>query len=128
MMPGQLQQFKAEFFKALAHPVRIRILEVLRGGEKSVTELQQALNLDQSAVSQQLSILRAKGVLQTRKEGTSVLYQVSEPLIFDLLDIAYTIFNNHLLQLQDLLGQMTADGDGSQTPPPLTSSLPREHD
>jgi DNA-binding transcriptional ArsR family regulator len=111
IMPGQLQQFKAEFFKALAHPVRIRILEVLRSGEKSVTELQQALNLDQSAVSQQLSILRAKGVLQTRKVGTSVVYQVREPLIFDLLDIAHTIFNNHLLQLQDLLGQLTVDGD-----------------
>lgn len=67
MMPGQLQQFKAEFFKALAHPVRIRILEVLRGGEKSVTELQQALNLDQSAVSQQLSILRAKGCCRPEK-------------------------------------------------------------
>lgn len=55
-----LQRFKAEFFKALAHPARIRILELLRHGEKSVGELQQALAGDGSTVSQQLAILRMK--------------------------------------------------------------------
>ena len=73
-----LQTFKAEFFKALAHPVRIRILEVLRGSERSVQELQAALELDQSTVSQQLAILRAKQVVTARKEGTTVRYTVRD--------------------------------------------------
>lgn len=109
-MPGQLQFFKAEFFKALAHPVRIRILEVLRDAEKSVTEIQGLLTLDQSTVSQQLSILRAKNLLQTRKVGTSVIYSVRDPMIYDLLDVARAIFNNHLIDTQELLAQLDKEG------------------
>lgn len=112
-MPGQLQFFKAEFFKALAHPVRIRILEVLRDSEKSVTEIQGLLTLDQSTVSQQLSILRAKNLLQTRKVGTSVIYSVRDPMIYDLLDVARTIFNNHLIDTQELLSQLDKEGPGA---------------
>ncbi len=102
-MPYSLQNFKAEFFKALAHPVRIRILEVLRDSEKSVTEIQGLLELDQSTVSQQLSILRSKSLLQSRKSGTSVFYSVRDPMLFDLLDIARSIFNNQLVDTQELL-------------------------
>ena len=112
-MPGQLQFFKAEFFKALAHPVRIRILEVLRDSEKSVTEIQGLLSLDQSTISQQLSILRAKNLLQTRKAGTSVIYSVRDPMIYDLLDVARTIFNNHLIDTQELLSQLDKEGPGA---------------
>jgi len=54
----ELQAFKADFFKALAHPLRIRILETLRGRERSVQELQAALDLDQATVSQHLAVLR----------------------------------------------------------------------
>ena len=72
----QLQIFKAEFFKALAHPIRIRLLEVLRHGERSVQDLQATLDLDQPIVSQQLAILRAKNVVTARKAGTTVSYAV----------------------------------------------------
>ena len=75
---GQLQTFKAEFFKALAHPVRIRILEILVSGERSVQELQEALDLDQPTVSQQLAVLRAKNIVKARKEGTTVRYIVRD--------------------------------------------------
>ena len=105
-MSNTLQVFKAEFFKALAHPVRIKILESLREGEKSVSELQTMLSLDQSAVSQQLSILRAKNLITTRKSGTSVYYSVHDLLLFELLDVARAIFNNHLIDTKDLLGQL----------------------
>ena len=64
-----LQTFKAEFFKALAHPIRIRILEVLRGRERSVQELQAALDLEQPIVSAQLALLRRSNVVGTRKVG-----------------------------------------------------------
>ena len=98
-----LQSFKAEFFKALAHPVRIRLLEVLRHGERSVQELQARLGLDQSIVSQQLAILRAKHIVTARKEGTTVRYKVRDPLVGALLDVARRIFNNQLAGTQTML-------------------------
>jgi len=107
---GALQSFKAEFFKALAHPVRIHILEMLREGEQSVQELQGALGLDQSTVSQQLAVLRAKHVVRARKEGTTVRYAVVDPSIGDLLDVARRIFNNQLTGTQTLLRALSREG------------------
>lgn len=101
--PANLQQFKAEFFKALAHPMRIRILEVLCDGEKSVNELQTILGSEGSAVSQQLSVLRAKNLVNTVKEGTTVVYSLRDPLIKDLLAVARQIFDNHLVESISLL-------------------------
>jgi ArsR family transcriptional regulator len=98
-----LQVFKAEFFKALAHPLRIRLLEILRHGERSVQELQGALGLDQSTVSQQLAILRAKHVVTARKEGTTVRYAVRDARVGTLLDVARTIFNTQLTGSQTML-------------------------
>jgi DNA-binding transcriptional ArsR family regulator len=98
-----LQSFKAEFFKALAHPIRIRLLEVLRDGPRSVQELQTRLELDQSIVSQQLAILRAKNIVTARKEGTTVRYEIRDPLVGDLLDVARRIFNNQLAGTQTML-------------------------
>jgi DNA-binding transcriptional ArsR family regulator len=103
---GDLQHFKAEFFRALAHPVRIEILEVLLQGERSVQELQEALGLEQSVVSQQLAVLRTKNIVSGRKEGTSVRYTVRDPLIGDLLAVARQIFNNHLVGSQGLLREL----------------------
>ena len=74
----ELQSFKAEFFKALAHPIRIRILELLRGHERGVRELQAALDLDQSTVSQRLAVLRAKNVVVASREGTAVRYAIRD--------------------------------------------------
>jgi DNA-binding transcriptional ArsR family regulator len=116
-MPDALQNFKAEFFKALAHPVRIKILEKLRDSEKSVTELQTLLGIDQSGVSQQLSVLRAKGLLVARKNGTSVYYSVKDPLLFQLLDVARAIFNNHLIDTKDMLSQLES---GAETISPFS--------
>ena len=102
-MPQQpLHRFKAEFFRALGHPARLRILELLRAGELSVTELQSELEIDASSVSQQLAVLRAKNIVDTRRAGTSVYYSVRDPQIFQLLDVARDIFNNHLIDLQSM--------------------------
>ena len=103
---GDLQTFKAGFFKALAHPVRIRILEILIAGEQSVQQLQGALGLGQPVVSQQLSVLRTNNIVSGRKEGVSVRYGVRDPLIGTLLDTARQIFNNHLIGTRDLLRQL----------------------
>ena len=103
---GDLQAFKAAFFRALAHPIRIRILEVLVRGERSVHELQDALGVDQPVVSQQLAVLRANHIVAGRKTGVSVRYTVRDALVGDLLDVARQIFNNQLAGSQNLLRQL----------------------
>lgn len=103
---GELQAFKAAFFRALAHPIRIRILELLVRGERTVQELQQELGVEQPVVSQQLAVLRASNIVSGTKEGVSVRYAVRDPLIANLLDVARQIFNNHLVGTQDLLRQL----------------------
>ena len=107
---GELQEFKAAFFRALAHPVRIRLLEVLVKGDRTVQELQQALGLEQPVVSQQLAVLRANNIVIGRKEGVSVRYAVRDPLIGALLDTAREIFNNQLAGTRDLLRQLQREG------------------
>jgi DNA-binding transcriptional ArsR family regulator len=106
-MNQALHRFKAEFFKALGHPARLVILEQLRTGQKSVNELQAVLGIDQSSVSQQLAVLRNKNIVESRKEGTTVYYTVRDPMIFQLLDIARAIFNNHLIDTQAMLRHLT---------------------
>jgi ArsR family transcriptional regulator len=106
---GDLQVFKAAFFRALAHPVRIRILELLVRGERSVQELQAALALEQPVVSQQLAVLRSNNIVSGRKEGVSVRYVVRDPLIATLLDTARQIFNNQLIGTRDLLRELSRE-------------------
>ena len=103
---SEISQFKAEFFKALAHPHRIRILDALRAGELGVNELSAQLKLEQSNLSQQLAVLRSRNIVVGRKEGNNVYYSVRDPEIFGLLDVAKTIFNNHLIDIQNLLSQL----------------------
>jgi len=105
-MYSDLQVFKAEFFRALAHPARIRILEVLASGERSVQELQQALALDQPLVSQQLAVLRGKNIVVTRKEGTTVRYALKDPRVAALLATAREIFDLHLVDTQSMLKEL----------------------
>jgi len=103
---GELQLFKARFFRALAHPTRIRMLEILVRGGRTVQELQAALALDQPIVSQQLAVLRNQHVVTARKEGVSVRYTLQDPLVGDLLDVARRIFNNHLAGTRGLLREL----------------------
>ena len=103
-MSGSIQSFKAEFFKALAHPARIRILELLRDGEKSVTEMQLALSAEGSSVSQQLAILRMKNLVDTRRKGNVIFYRLRDRQVNKLLDVARQIFEAHVVQLQSITG------------------------
>jgi DNA-binding transcriptional ArsR family regulator len=108
LMPQQLANFKSEFFKALAHPIRIRIVDSLRDGEKGVNELSEILKIEPANVSQQLAILRTRSIVVGRKTGSNVYYSVSDKTLFRLLDIAKDIFNNHLVDVRDMLRQIKA--------------------
>src|SRR5579864_202057 len=106
MTTGELQTFKAQFFRALAHPIRIRILELLVRGGRTVQELQDALALEQPIVSQQLAVLRNQSIVTAQKEGVSARYTLRDPLVGDLLDVARHIFNNRLVTTRVLLREL----------------------
>ncbi len=106
----EIPQFTSEFFKALAHPLRIRILDSLRSGEVGVNELSVRLKVEQSTLSQQLAVLRKSNIVVGRKEAQNVFYSVSDPAIIRLLDDARQIFNNQLINIRDLLSQLTPAG------------------
>ena len=109
-MTQSLQHFKAEFFKALAHPTRIRILELLEAGEKSVSELQVELAAEGSSASQQLAILRMKNLVDTRKEGNVIFYRLRDRRVNKLLEVARQIFEAHVIQLQSIAGEQEGFG------------------
>lgn len=110
----ELSQFKAEFFKALGHPLRIRILDALRNGEVGVNDLSARLEVEQSTLSQQLALLRARNIVVGRKDGLNVFYSVRDKTVFKLLDVARDIFNNHLIDVQDLLSQLEVTPGGKR--------------
>ena len=75
----------AEVIKCLGHPLRLRLLEALEHGEKTVTELQQDVGTTQAAVSQQLATLRARRIVDNRRDGTNVFYRIIEPKVTAIL-------------------------------------------
>jgi DNA-binding transcriptional ArsR family regulator len=107
---ADLQVVKAQFFGALAHPIRIRLLEVLATQEARVQDLQRILKLDQPIVSQQLARLRASGIVVSRKDGPATVYAVADPMIGELLKVARQILNRHLVGVQSLLKELKREG------------------
>lgn len=105
-MLEKLLQFKAEFFKALANPLRIRILDQLREKELTVSEIKELVEVEMPHVSQQLRILKSKNLVVARKQGNNIYYSCSDPAIFELLDVAKKIFNNQLVDIQTTLEQL----------------------
>ena len=104
-----IYRLKAEFFKMLGHPARVRILELLKEGEQSVGALQAELGLDSSGTSQHLTAMRRMGLLESRREGTSVFYRVADPRMFKLLETARQVLTSQLEQTRDLLGDLEAE-------------------
>ncbi|QIS04292.1 metalloregulator ArsR/SmtB family transcription factor [Nocardia brasiliensis] len=93
-MPGlqrPLYQMKAEFFKTLGHPVRIRVLELLSVREHAVSEMLTEIGVEAANLSQQLAILRRAGLVVARREGLSVTYELTSPQVAALLATARAI-------------------------------------
>jgi DNA-binding transcriptional ArsR family regulator len=105
---------KADFFRILGHPARVRILELLREGERSVGDLQRELGLDSSGTSQHLGALRKQGLLESRREGTSVYYRVRDPRLFQLLEVARQILSSNLADAQALLDGLREAAPGKR--------------
>ncbi|MCB1003687.1 MAG: metalloregulator ArsR/SmtB family transcription factor [Acidimicrobiales bacterium] len=104
-----LNEIKADLFKALAHPARVRALEVLVDGERSVGELQPLVGIESSHLSQQLAVLRRAGLVTTRREGSTVVYAARDPLVAELLAVAKQLLRVTLTQTRDLLEDLDAE-------------------
>jgi ArsR family transcriptional regulator len=101
-----LSEIKSDLFKALGHPGRVRILEVLRDGDRTVAEMLPLVGLESSHLSQQLGILRRAHVVRAQREGPSVRYSIADPAIVELLAAARTFLINSLSVSQELLADL----------------------
>jgi len=98
-----ISEIKAELFKALAHPARIRALEVLADGERSVGELTSLVGIEASHLSQQLAVLRRARLVTARKDGARVMYAIRDAELVELLAVAKRLLINMLSETEDLL-------------------------
>jgi ArsR family transcriptional regulator len=103
-----IAEIKADLFKALAHPGRIRILEVLASGERTVTELASAIGMELSHLSQQLGVLRRAGLVAVRREGTSHFYAVRNDDLLELLAVAKRLLLSNLEETRALISGLRA--------------------
>jgi DNA-binding transcriptional ArsR family regulator len=101
-----LSEIKAELFKALAHPARVRVLELLSEGERTVGEMQPLVGLESS---HQLGVLRRVRLVTTRKEGSAVVYAIRDPAVVELLAVAKRVLINSLSETEDLLADLRAE-------------------
>jgi ArsR family transcriptional regulator len=109
--PPPLYQRKAEFFRLLGHPVRIRALELLSVGPTGVRALLDDIGVEPAYLSQQLAVLRRAGVVTSHREGPAVVYRLTGPDVADLLRVARRILAELLTEQQRLLDELRADGD-----------------
>ena len=104
-----IHEAKADLFRVLGHPARVRVLELLRDGERSVGSLQADLGLDSGGTSQHLAALRRIGLVTARRKGTSVFYSVEDARVFDLLEAGRRIITRRLADQQSLLHELESE-------------------
>lgn len=120
-MSRPLYQLKAEFFKTLGHPARIRILELLSEREHAVAEMLPEVGVEPANMSQQLAVLRRAGLVTTRKEGSNVYYSLTSPNVAELLAVARRILTSVLSGQIELLEDL-------RSPTPAGTSTDRQQD
>jgi len=102
-MNDKITRTKAEILKALAHPTRINILESLRGGERCVCEIIDEVNIEQSNVSQHLAVLKKLDIVNFRKDGLRVIYQVKHEEIFQILSLLDSMISSQMEETMAML-------------------------
>lgn len=120
-MSTPLYQLKAEFFKTLGHPARIRVLELLSEREHAVAEMLPEVGIEPAHLSQQLAVLRKANLVVTRKEGSTVYYSLTSPHVAELLRVARTILSGVLAGQAELLADLQAAQRQSPRPRSGTS-------
>jgi ArsR family transcriptional regulator len=108
-MQGALRSFKASIFQALAHPTRIAVVELLRGGELSAGAIQERVGIEQANLSQHLTVLRSRQIIVNRKEGNQVFYSLRDPMLVEVLDILRRYFRANRSQAIAMLDEAEAE-------------------
>ena len=111
-MATPLYQAKAEFFKTLGHPVRIRVLELLCEGPKQVRELLAEIEIEASSLSQQLAVLRRYGIVTATRDGSTVVYALAGSDVSDLMLAARRILTEMLADQRVLLAALQESATG----------------
>ncbi|WP_123982469.1 metalloregulator ArsR/SmtB family transcription factor [Streptomyces sp. Ag109_O5-1] len=115
-MSTPLYQLKAEFFKTLGHPARIRVLELLSEREHAVAEMLPEVGIEAAHLSQQLAVLRRANLVRTRKEGSNVYYSLASPELAELLRVARSILSGVLTGQAELLADLMAAQSEAKPP------------
>ncbi|MGW6357265.1 ArsR/SmtB family transcription factor [Streptomyces sp. NPDC055092] len=115
-MSTPLYQLKAEFFKTLGHPARIRVLELLSEREYAVAEMLPEVGIEPAHLSQQLAVLRRANLVVSRKEGSTVYYALTSPHVAELLRVARTILSGVLTNQAELLADLKAASSKAEPP------------
>lgn len=102
-MLDSMRKFKAGIFQALSHPTRVAIVELLSGGELSVSQLCEKVGIEQANASQHLAVLRNKHIVETRKEGNQIFYRLRDPLLGEVLAKMREYFFAHMNEAIELL-------------------------
>ncbi|MGW3495223.1 ArsR/SmtB family transcription factor [Streptomyces sp. NPDC001020] len=105
-MPVPLYQAKAEFFRMLGHPVRIRVLELLQDGPMAVRDLLTEIEIEPAALSQQLAVLRRSGIVTSTREGSTVIYELAGGDVAELMRAARRILTEMLAGQRELLDEL----------------------
>ncbi|MFE2964416.1 ArsR/SmtB family transcription factor [Streptomyces sp. NPDC059340] len=105
-MPVPLYEAKAEFFRMLGHPVRIRVLELLQDGPKPVRDLLAAIEVEPSNLSQQLAVLRRSGIVTATRTGSTVVYELAGGDVAELLAAARRILSVLAAGRRELLDEL----------------------
>jgi ArsR family transcriptional regulator len=108
-----LYQLKAEFFKTLGHPARIRVLELLSEREHAVSEMLPEVGIEPAHLSQQLAVLRRANLVVSRKEGSTVYYSLTSPHVAELLAVARQILTGVLSGQAELLEDLRSSAGGA---------------
>jgi len=105
-MEEKVLELKAEILKALAQPTRLKILELLRNGERCICEIVPAINGEQSNISRHISLMQKSHLVTTRKDGVRLMVKVRDPKIFEILDKVSMILKNQMREQKRLFAQI----------------------
>lgn len=104
-MDKAMRRYKASLFKSLAHPLRLAILDALRDGEKTVTQLQEFTGGEQATISQHLTVLRTHHFITFRKEGTLAYYRNEDPEVYHFLDLGRHLYERQLTRYRQQIDE-----------------------
>jgi ArsR family transcriptional regulator len=106
LMEDRVLELKAEILKALAQPTRLKILELLRNGEKCICEIVPAINGEQSNISRHISLMQKSNLVTTRKDGVKVMVKVKDPKVFEILDSIALLLKKQIIETGKLVQQL----------------------